>query len=132
MWLGTNRIRVLNDPTWADVDEALSSMKEDGDYVILTRGEAEFMQSIPGCIEYREGDYHYRADTNDPAISKIIDAFRSYLDGDERWRTMFVWRDVTDEVAAEAESQWDDWLVAIVVAVVVAVLVWLKCKNQVP
>jgi hypothetical protein len=82
-----------------------------GKYAILAESESTFIQaasdwqptdecrdflkandSDPWILEYRDGDAdaHYRAAVY-VTLDEVIDAFQSYLRGDEKWRTDFNW-----------------------------------------
>ena len=83
-----------------------------GKFAVLSASEREFIQagndwqpdeacrafmdthdSDPWVLEYRQNDRQFRA-TGHVTLEQVIQAFRSYLDGEAEWQSAFAWREV--------------------------------------
>jgi hypothetical protein len=87
----------IDDPTPEQVDQALRALQPDSTYAILERGTSSYLQTaIDGggryLLELQDGspDQHYRVPRPVP-LQEVIDAFASYLSGDDRWRAGHDW-----------------------------------------
>ena len=87
--------------TEAQLREAFRDDKGRGEFIILSHEKdgKHFLQAAnsgegddPFIIEYQEGDrkHHFYTKGEYPK-AQIEQAFLSYLNGDERWRTDFPW-----------------------------------------
>jgi hypothetical protein len=92
--------------TEAQLREAFRNDTGRGDYIILSRGDKNFMQASSDAtgfdIEYREGDDHFRVD-GPHTKTRVEQAFLYYLNNDERWRTEFPWK------KEEIKPWWKFW-----------------------
>lgn len=87
--------------TEAEVITALRAIAPDiGNFAILTRADATFIQTAYWgyfALEYQDGsvDEHYQCIAPTLSVDAVIAAFLSYLRGDGRWRTEYVWERMT-------------------------------------
>ena len=117
--------RTIRNPQAPDVASALrEAARRDDGYVILSRAEAEYMQTAAGIVEYRERGRHFRS-IEDPVNWDVIEAlFLAYLRGDPAWRGLAKWRDVTDELAQLRRGS-SAWIFLVVLALLgVALAFW--------
>lgn len=89
----------IDNPEWDEVLNYLDSLSQNGSlFAILKRERLYYIQTHiddEGLfdMEYREGseERHYHVDL--ACNRKVMtDAFSSYFNGDNRWRTMLEWR----------------------------------------
>lgn len=90
----------LVNPGIADIHGVLRRLTPGGDQFAILRSRPShcFIQTHTSddgqfAVEYREGgpDRHYEANVPQ-SLDAVLDAFESYLTGDNRWRTAFEWR----------------------------------------
>ena len=90
---------VQEQPDVDDIRQALRRLSPAGaKFAILDVGPDRYLQTYvlddgQLDVEYRDGgaDRHYQSIHAQP-LDAVIDAFLSYLAGDNRWRTAFEWR----------------------------------------
>lgn len=90
---------LTRDATPADIHVGLSKLSSAGPrFAVLDRGPHRYIQAYAldsGAlhVEYRDGgpDRVYEAPHPQPREA-VVDAFLSYLNDDNRWRTAFEWR----------------------------------------
>lgn len=90
---------VIHDATVADIHVALTKLSGTGPrFAVLDRGPHFYIQAYvldSGDLDvgYRDGgpDRAYESPRPQPRAA-VTDAFLSYLQGDNRWRTAFEWR----------------------------------------
>ena len=82
------------------IEKSIYSLTGDGDsFLILSLDEMTYMQAsgYPGrgfVLEYQDGslEQHYYCADPDISAGKVIDAFRSYLARDDKWRKRYLWK----------------------------------------
>jgi hypothetical protein len=128
----------IEGPTVAQVQRAVREAGGRG--VVLESAEGHYLRAAregegPLILEYRDGSparhfatYDYRL--ADPGTTEVlVDVFTSYLNQDQRWRTMVEWHplDLPDggEPRARQRRVWPIWvaLALVLVALVVAYLI---------
>lgn len=88
----------IENPSAKEIEDALREMEETGsEFVILDRGELDYMQAAGGDgeygLEYQEGslDRHYRVDS--VPLAAVIEAFQQYARGEDTvWKSQFAWQ----------------------------------------
>jgi hypothetical protein len=93
----------IADATAADVHAALSRLTSSGQrFAVLKRAPYFLIQAYAEdagdlYVQYWDGgrDRMYEASPQSPPA--VVDAFLSYLNGDNRWRTAFEWRHMDNE-----------------------------------
>lgn len=91
--------QIIEDPDASEIEDHLRTL--DGrlnGFAILAQSELSYIQAAGGCeegftIEHQGGstDQHFTSGTGDIAFHDVVEAFRAYAAGDDRWRTMFAW-----------------------------------------
>ncbi len=111
----------VEDPDPDAVAEAVRGLQFPGDkFAILDNGEGGFMQAYlledgDFTVEFQEGSLtrHYRAPFA-ASVEEVVDAFRSYVVGDNVWRTAFEWKklwlreSLPDRVLAVTDATYAD------------------------
>lgn len=115
--------RAVRNPTPDDIDAMLDDLDRDEGFVILERAPLEFVQATGGCIEYREGNCHYRAmiEPGDRALVRRI--FVEYLSGGDSWKTAAQWHDVTHEIGYFHGVPYG-WIVVAFIVLMIAYVVF--------
>jgi hypothetical protein len=89
---------VIPDADETKLNDALAALERgDVEYVVLADG-ARFLQAAGDArsgyvLEYNDGSdkEQFRATRQNIKGTEIADAFRSYLNRDGRWKTLFTW-----------------------------------------
>lgn len=130
MRLATEEGSGIDEPTDEQLREALSGLGGPaGSFAVLTRADRppEYVQTAGEAdqflVEYREGKKHHRAEGETLPLEKVVALFQAYNRGDEAWREMVPWQDVTKEISG---SRWVKFLILAVAVVLVAVILYLS------
>ena len=130
MRLETEEGSAIDEPTDENLREALSGLGgAAGSFAILTRADRppEYVQTAGEAdqllVEYREGKKHHRAEGEALPLQEVVALFQAYNRGDEAWREMVPWQDVTKEISG---SRWGKFLILAVAVVLVAVILYLS------
>ena len=122
MRLETEEGPAIEEPTDEQIREALAGLGgESGTFAILTRQDApcEYVQTggeeNAFVVEYHENDRQYRATDDALPLDKTAALFQAYNRGDERWREMVRWEDVTHEIKGRP------WIKIAIIAAALAV-----------
>ena len=118
--------RLLNDAIAAASDVQEASGADSGDAL----GFDDCGVSLHVCgsgggeyLEYGEGKRLYRAHAMSRHIRGPLPAFRSFVEGDDSWRTDYRWEDVTHELRLEDEPRFRlTWLVVLLLIGLLATL----------
>ena len=123
MRLETEDGPAVEEPTGEQIREALSGLTGRADsFAILTRRDRplEYLQTAGEnhefVVEYHEGRKHYRAEADVLPLEKVAALFEAYNRGDEAWRDMAAWQNVTKETSGSA------WVKALILAVALALV----------
>jgi len=130
MRLETEKGSAIDEPTDEQLREALSGLGgAAGSFAILTRADRppEYVQTAGEAgqflVEYREGKKHHRAEGEALPLQEVVALFQAYNRGDETWREMVPWQDVTKEISG---SRGVKFLILAVAVVLVAVILYLS------
>lgn len=121
LYLGAKTIS--SSPTEEDVLKALSSLQHKDDFLVLSHSPAEFVQMKGTLLECRENDTIYRAKAEEIDIDLAGNIFLSFLRGDQKWKQLTEWQDVTDEIKAERNP--NRIIVSLSIVAVLVVLGWV-------
>ncbi|CAA9335187.1 MAG: hypothetical protein AVDCRST_MAG71-1962 [uncultured Lysobacter sp.] len=119
-------------PTAVQIADALARLAGGQDsFLILSRGEDEFMQAI-GCardgfdVEYRDGSQETHFQTSGPTLSLETTAqlLRHYLADDARWRTQVSWQRRVTTSHPRLQRFHPGLLMALIGACFVAAVAW--------
>lgn len=88
--------RSKTNPTESDLDNAIDKLSGE-EYMILYQDQTEYMQAIPGSVEYRHVGRHFRCELDLSDKESIRRAMSTYLKRGD-FRTGFVWHEITDEL----------------------------------
>jgi hypothetical protein len=133
MQLEFSKQQPIDNPDIADIEVALAAM-EDGDFLILSQDDVHYIQTVPGVVEYRDGDVHYRHEMPEYNVVTVRELFQLYLRGDRAWRTLVEWQDVTQEIYGSdvagqgAPASPRVALVVVAVIVLAAISVWVLVR----
>jgi hypothetical protein len=126
MRLETEAGAPVESPTEDQIQQALEGLgRQAGTFAILTRREEplEYMQTSGDgdsfMVEFHEAGKHFRAANEAMTFEDTLALVTSYDRGDDAWRTLAPWLDVTKEVSGAR------WPVVAAIGVVTAGLVAL-------
>jgi len=130
MRLETEEGPAVEAPTDEQLREALAGLGgPSGSFAILTRQDRplEYIQTAGETdqfiVEHHEGRNHYRAEADVLPLDQVAALFDAYNRGDEAWRRMVPWQDVTREVSGSA---WVKVLILAVAFALVAVILYVS------
>ncbi|KPJ74829.1 MAG: hypothetical protein AMS14_04750 [Planctomycetes bacterium DG_20] len=130
MRLDTEEGSAIDEPTGDQVREAVGGLGgRSGSFAILTRSDRPpaYLQTAGEAdqfiIEYHEGRKHYRAEADVLPLEKVAALFEAYGRGDEAWREMVAWQDVTKEISGSA---WVKVLILAVAFALAAVILYVS------
>lgn len=94
--------RTIQDPNTLEIEDHLRTLDgESNGFAILSQSDLSYIQVAGGCetglsIEYQDGstDQHYASTAGDASFHDVVEAFRAYAGGDDRWKTMFEWEEI--------------------------------------
>lgn len=109
-----------------EIRELVSDDAKRGEFMILEKGEDDFVQIAEDAeegfvLEYREGERMFRCMRN-VSRDEAEGAFLDYLDGLDSWKSRFSWEPL------EFRPQSSARIVAIFAIVILAALVYLAIK----
>ncbi len=123
----------IENPTADQIRQVLAALgKASGEYAILNRRDEppEYLQTSGEgsafTIEYREGDRQYREPKEAVPLETVVAMFQAYARGEEKWRSMVQWTDVTDEVE---KTRWPAYVIGIIIVVIVAAIIAIQVSK---
>ena len=130
MRLETEDGPAVEEPTGEQIRETLTGLSgRPGAFAILTRQDRplEYLQTAGEnhqfVVEYHEGRKHCRAEADVLPLEEVAALFEAYNRGDEAWREMAAWKDVTKEISGSA---WVKVLILAVTLALVAVILYVS------
>ena len=125
--------REIENPTADQIRQVLAGVgTASGEYAILHRQDEppEYLQTAGEgnafLVEYREGDRQYRQPKEAVPLDTAVAMFQAYARGDEKWRSMVAWTDVTDEIE---KTRWPAYVIGIIIAVIVAAIIAIQLSR---
>jgi hypothetical protein len=123
----------IENPTPEQIRQVLAGVgTASGEYAILNRSDdpPEYLQ-LAGegnafTVEYREGDRQFREPKEAVALETAVTMFQAYARGDEKWRTLVQWTDVTDEIR---KPRWPAIIIGIIILAVVAAIIAIQISK---
>jgi len=133
MYLETEAGQRIDDPTSEQIRRTLSSLGPKNSFAVLgmTDESDDCLQaSADGktfTVEYCEAGRQWQSANPAVPLLQTVEMFLAYSRGDEAWRTMTDWQDVTADVAG---PRWAKVLLVIVLGLlaVAAILLYLSTR----
>lgn len=101
-----------NHPTPETIAAAIRSLdhQDNNPYFILSKADGQFMQTIKKSprrfiVEYREGPEGPQWSAGRVEAQAVEQAFVAYLRGDERYKTILAWHDVSKRIDELSEEK---------------------------
>ncbi len=120
--------RVTRDPSLTDIRNAVTAFFDgNGDYLILSRAEEDYVQTDRTQLETRAGGVHYRL-SHAPSRDEARVAFENYFEHADA-RRAGEWTDVTESLPGESRRGRGSPLLALLVAALAAGVAWLVWRT---